>query len=212
MVFCLLLCFIKLFKFLNFLAHLYLSPINTDVMMGNFFADGILGNQFQHFNQDIKNGIKLHREIDTFTDSHPIVKQSKRRLHDRYRLYKGIIIDIFYDHYLAKNWTDYSAIPLDVYVDSIYNLLQKEYKTLPEKTQHMLPYMIEYNWLYNYQFKEGIQRVLNGMNNRTKNKSQMNLALEDLEIHYQKLENDFKIFFEDLQDFAKLKIHEIQNI
>ena len=195
---------------MNFLAHLYLSPTNSDILLGNFFADGILGNQFQHYNQDIKNGIILHREIDTFTDNHPITKQSKRRLHDRYRLYKGIIIDIFYDHFLAKNWYNYSVIPLDIYVDSIYALLQKEYKTLPEKTQHMLPYMMEYNWLFNYQYKEGIQRVLNGMNNRTKNKSQMNLALEDLDLHYTEFENDFTLFFKDLIQFSNQKITELQ--
>ncbi len=178
-------------------------------MMGNFFADGILGNQFQHYNQDIKNGIKLHREIDTFTDQHQTVRQSKRRLHNRYRLYKGIIIDIFYDHFLAKNWQNYSAVPLDVYVNSIYKLLQTEFDILPEKTQHMLPYMMEYNWLFNYQYKEGIQRVLNGMNNRTKNKSQMNLALEDLKLHYTEFENDFTLFFKDLIQFSNQKITEL---
>lgn len=114
-------------------------------MLGNFFADGILGNKFQHYNQDIKNGIMLHREIDTFTDSHPVVKKSKQRLHSKYRLYKGVIIDIFYDHFLAKNWNQYSEIPLDVYVNSVYKLLKMELKTLPEKTQHMLPYMINHN-------------------------------------------------------------------
>ncbi len=178
-------------------------------MLGNFFADGIKGNKFQHYNDDIKKGIKLHREIDTFTDSHPIVKQSKKRLHDRYRLYKGVIIDIFYDHFLAKNWNHYSVIPLDIYVDSIYRLLNSEFENLPNETQHMLPFMIENNWLYNYQFKEGIQKVLNGMNNRTKNKSQMNLAIEDLEIHYQDFEDDFTLFFQDLQDFCASKNQEL---
>lgn len=194
---------------MNFLAHLYLSPNNTDVIMGNFFADGIRGNKFQHYNEDIKYGIKLHREIDTYTDNHPIVKQSKNRLHPRYRLYKGVIIDIFYDHFLAKNWDQYSAIPLEVFVDSIYQLLDNNFPILPEKTQHMLPYMKEYNWLYNYQYIEGLQRVLNGMNNRTKNKSQMNLAVEDLEKHYQDFEHDFFAFFEDLKNFSHLKYQEL---
>ena len=178
-------------------------------MMGNFFADGIVGNKFSHYNQDIQKGIRLHREIDTFTDAHPIVKQSKRRLHERYGLYKGIIIDIFYDHFLAKNWNNYSATPLDVYVNAVYNLLNSEFENLPEKTQYMLPFMIEYNWLYNYQFIEGIQRVLNGMNNRTKKKSHMNLAVEDLQIHYQDFENDFQTFFEELKQFCHDKINKL---
>ena len=173
-------------------------------------ADGIVGNRFTHYSKDIQDGVRLHREIDTFTDAHEITRISKRRLHKRYGLYAGIIIDIFYDHFLAKNWDRYSAIPLDVYVDSVYDLLNNNIKTLPEKTQDMLPYMIEYNWLYNYQFMEGMQRVLNGMNRRTKNKSQMNLATQDLQEHYTELESDFTEFFDQLQEFSHQKLIEIQ--
>lgn len=191
---------------MNFLAHLYLSPNNNDVMIGNFIADGVIGNQFLHYNQDIQKGIWLHRAIDTFTDSHEIHRRSKRRLHQRYGLYAGIIIDIFYDHYLAKNWNDYSVIPLDIYVQSVYNLLQSQFEILPEKTKHLLPYMIEYDWLFNYQYKEAIQEVLNGMNRRTKNKSQMNLALEDLISNDKELESDFTLFFAELKEFSQQKV------
>lgn len=194
---------------MNFLAHLYLSKSNTEIMIGNFIADSIRGNHFTHYSKDIQKGIRLHREIDTFTDAHEIVRKSKRRLDKRYGLYAGIIIDIFYDHFLAKNWDDYSAIPLDVYVDSVYNLLNSKFDNLPEKTQHLLPFMIEYNWLYNYQFMEGMQRVLNGMNRRTKNKSQMHLATQDLQEHYQEFESDFKAFFQDLEEFSTKKLAEI---
>lgn len=195
---------------MNFLAHLYLSENNTNIMIGNFIADHIRGNQFTHFHQEIQNGIKLHREIDTFTDVHKITRKSKRRLNKRYGLYAGIIIDIFYDHYLAKNWNDYSAIPLDVYVNSIYDLLQNQKEILPEKTIHLLPFMIEYNWLYNYQFKEGIESVLKGMNRRTKNKGQMDLAIEDLKELDKEFEQDFRIFFDDLKVFSHQKLKEIQ--
>ncbi|NVK53505.1 MAG: DUF479 domain-containing protein [Flavobacteriaceae bacterium] len=196
---------------MNFLAHLYLSQQNTNIIIGNFMADGIRANKFEHYAEEIKQGILLHREIDTFTDAHPIVRQSKRRLHPRYKHYKGVIIDIFYDHYLAKNWRDYSAIPLDIYVQSVYDLLQENRQVLPKKTQHMLPYMIEYNWLYNYQFIEGIQRVLNGMNNRTKQKSQMHLAVEDLQQFNLEFEQDFTTFFKDLQSFTHKKLLEFDN-
>ena len=179
-------------------------------MIGNFIADSIRGNQFTHYSKDIQKGIRLHREIDTFTDAHEIVRRSKRRLHKRYGLYAGIIIDIFYDHYLAKNWDDYSAIPLEVYVDSVYKLLNSQFEILPEKTQHLLPFMIEYNWLYNYQYLEGMQRVLNGMNRRTKNKSQMHLAVQDLQEHTKEFESDFTEFFEELQAFTDQKLDEIQ--
>lgn len=181
-------------------------------MIGNFIADSIRGNQFTHLHPEIQQGIRLHREIDTFTDAHEIVRKSKRRLHKRYGLYAGVVIDIFYDHYLAKNWDKYSAMPLDIYVNSVYDLLQDNFDMLPEKTQHMLPYMMEYNWLYNYQYQEGIERVMNGMNRRTKNRAQMNLAIEDLRILNSEFQQDFELFFEDLRTFSHQKLTEIQSL
>lgn len=194
---------------MNFLAHIYLSNDNTNILIGNFIADGIPGNKFDHYSKEIKQGILLHREIDTFTDAHEIVRKSKRRLHARYNHYKGVIIDIFYDHYLARNWHHFSEIPLDVYVQSVYTLLKDNFDILPEKTQHLLPYMIEYDWLYNYQYTEGIREVLNGMNRRTKGISQMNLAIEDLQNLDTEFEKDFMLFFEELRVFSNQKIKQI---
>ena len=154
------LCFFILnIKILNFLAHLYLSENYQKIMIGNFIADHIKGNQFTHLDPIIQKGIKLHREIDTFTDSHKITRMSKRRLHKRYGLFAGIVIDIFYDHYLAKNWSNYSAIPLKIYVNSFYDLVYSYQEVLPEKTLKMIPNMIKYDWLFNYQYKEGIKRL-----------------------------------------------------
>ena len=200
---------IKFYR-LNFLAHLYLSENNPNIMIGNFIADHIKGNQFTHLSSEIQQGIKLHREIDTFTDAHKITRTSKRRLHKRYGLFAGIIIDIFYDHYLAKNWSDYSAMPLGVYVNSVYQLLTQQKQILPEKTLQMMPFMIQYNWLYNYQYKEGIKSVLNGMNRRTNNKGQIDLAIEDLYQLDKYFEKDFQLFFEDLQIFSHQKIKQLQ--
>jgi len=191
---------------MNLLAHLYLSPNNTEIMLGNFFADHIKGNKLENYSELVKKGVYLHRAIDTFTDNHTIVKTSKRRLHERYGHYDGVIIDIFYDHFLAKNWKDYSQIPLDIFTQSVYDVLTTNKNLLPEKTKEVLPYLIKYNWLYNYQFKKAISDVLNGMDRRTKGKSQMNLAIEDLEIYYEVLENDFQLFFKELQEFVLLKI------
>lgn len=196
---------------MNFLAHLYLSEDNTNIMIGNFIADSVKGNNFTHFHPEIQQGIRLHREIDTFTDAHEIVRISKRRLHKRYGLYAGVVIDIFYDHYLARNWHLYSAIPLALYVHEVYELLQKHFDLLPEKTQHMLPFMIEHNWLYNYQYKEGIERVMNGMNRRTKNRAQMNLAIEDLVALDTEFENDFTMFFKELRTFSHQKLIDLQS-
>lgn len=178
-------------------------------MIGNFIADHIIGNHYENFSSEVQQGIFLHREIDTFTDAHKIVRKSKRRLHKRYRHYAGVIIDIFYDYFLAKNWADYSDIPLDDYTKSIYNLFEKISDDLPIKSQRFIHYMIEYNILYNYQFKDGIEKVLKGMDYRTKGKSQMTLAIEDLIVLEEVLEKDFTLFFKDLQEFTEQKLLEI---
>ena len=194
---------------MNFLAHLYLSQNNTNILIGNFIADHIRGNKYESFSKEIKQGIFLHRAIDTFTDAHKIVRKSKRRLHARYRHYDGVIIDIFYDYFLAKNWASYSEIPLAVYTDAIYHLFDEIKLDLPLKSQQFIKYMIEYNILFNYQYKDGIEKVLNGMNNRTKGKSQMNLAIEDLKILEKEFEEDFTLFFKDLITHTNQKLKEI---
>ncbi|PQJ77680.1 ACP phosphodiesterase [Polaribacter porphyrae] len=171
-------------------------------MIGNFIADHIKGNHYKSFSKEIQQGIFLHREIDTFTDAHKIVRQSKRRLHERYRHYDGVIIDIFFDYFLAKNWNDYSAIPLKIYTKSVYDLFDKRASELPIKSQQFIKYMIEYDILFNYQFEDGIAKVLNGMNRRTKGKSQMHLAIEDLKELQSEFEEDFTFFFSDLITFT----------
>jgi acyl carrier protein phosphodiesterase len=190
---------------MNFLAHLYLSKSNNNILLGNFIADSVKGKDYNNYSPEVKIGILLHRAIDHYTDTHPTVKKSMRRLNERYRHYDGVIIDILYDHFLAKNWASYSEIPLELYAENAYSFLQENIEIFPARVQKLLPFMIEYNWLVGYASLEGIERVLNGMNNRTKGVSQMNLAIEDLKIHYSALEEDFSIFFEDLLKFTEEK-------
>lgn len=191
---------------MNFLAHLYLSQNNTNLMIGNFIADHIRGNHYKEYSNEIQQGVILHRAIDTYTDAHVIVRKSKRRLHKRYGHYNGVIIDIFYDYFLAKNWAFFSEVPLEIYTDYIYKLFQKKAPELPIKSQQFIKYMTEYDLLFNYQFKEGIEKVLQGMNNRTKGKSQMHLAIEDLQELEHEFEDDFTLFFKDLVAFTNLKL------
>ena len=190
---------------MNFLAHIYLSFGDEEITLGNFIADSIRGNKYKHLPERVQKGIKLHRHIDTFTDAHPTVRKSTKRLHENYSHYSGIIVDIFYDHFLAKNWQNYSDIPLDTFVDNFYDLLENNYEILPDATRHMMPYMIADNWIFNYSKKEGISRVLDGMNRRTKNRSKMNFAILDLETYYVEFEKEFTIFFEELISFSKQK-------
>jgi len=193
----------------NFLAHIYLSFDDPEITLGNFFADHIRGNKYKHFPSKVQKGILLHRAIDTFTDAHPIPRISSKRLHKNYSHYSRVIVDIFYDHFLAKNWADYSEVPLKRFAESFYDLLEKNYELLPLGTQRMMPYMVADNWLYHYASLDGISRVLNGMNRRTKNKSRMNFAILDLEEHYNDFESEFQAFFEELITFSRLKFNEL---
>ncbi|KAF2334001.1 ACP phosphodiesterase [Flavobacterium nitrogenifigens] len=191
---------------MNFLAHIYLSGDNDLIKIGNFMADGIRGKQFEHFPEDVQKGILLHRFIDTYTDSHDIFRKSTKRLHERYHHYAGVIVDIVYDHFLAKNWTRYSNEELELFVKRFYHSLHDNYDILTEKTQGLMPYMIERNWLLSYRTTEGIQNILTQMDRRSKNISQMQFAVEELTEFYDEFEEEFTLFFEEMRTKAKEKL------
>lgn len=191
---------------MNFLAHIYLSGDNDLIKIGNFMADGIRGKQFEHFPEDVQKGILLHRFIDTYTDSHDIFRQSTKRLHDNYHHYAGVIVDIVYDHFLAKNWTKYSDEKLEDFINRFYNSLHQNYDILTEKTQGLMPYMIERNWLLSYRTVEGIQQILTQMDRRSKNMSRMQFAIEELKEYYTEFEEEFTLFFEQLRINSKEKL------
>lgn len=188
---------------MNFLAHIYLSGNDENIIIGNFIADAIKGKKYLNYPREIQKGILLHREIDTFTDSHPIVHQSTAKLHSKYSHYSSVIVDILYDHFLAKNWHQYHAIPLAEYVQDFYALLKKNYKNLPTRIQRLTPYMIADNWLLSYATVEGIGRILAQMNVRTKGIVDMDQAVKELEEFYDEFENEFTLFFEELRSHSK---------
>ncbi|WP_298345605.1 acyl carrier protein phosphodiesterase [uncultured Algibacter sp.] len=192
---------------MNYLAHVYLSGDNDLVTIGNFIADGIKGKRYKKYPIDIQIGILLHRHIDTFTDAHKTVRQSTKRLHKKYGHYSGIIVDILYDHFLAKNWGHYSNTPLEEYTEYFYDSLETHYDILPSRIQKMMPYMLADNWLLSYASIEGITRVLEGMNRRTKNRSSMNEAVIELEAFYTEFENEFSSFFDELIASSKKKLN-----
>ncbi len=190
---------------MNFLAHIYLSFEDDEIAIGNFIADSIRGKKYKHLPDRVQKGIILHRAIDTFTDAHPIPRVSSKRLHKNFSHYSRVIVDIYYDHFLAKNWKKYSVTPLPVFVEEFYEVLKANFEILPDGVKRMMPYMIADNWLLNYAKMDGIGRVLNGMNRRTKNKSKMNFAIIDLKTHYEAFENEFTLFFEELIIFSRQK-------
>ncbi len=191
---------------MNFLAHIYLSGTNDLIKIGNFMADGIRGHDYLNFHQDIQKGIILHRAIDTFTDSHPVFRKSKHRLHEAYGHYSGVIIDLFYDHFLAKNWANYSKKSLEETALQFYALLQTHYSLLTERTQNMLPFMIAQNWLVSYASIEGLTMILFQMDHRTKNRVAMHQAINELLAFYSDFEEEFTRFFEEIQLHCQEKL------
>lgn len=191
---------------MNFLAHIYLSGDNDLIKIGNFMADGIHGKNFDNFPLDIQKGIILHRSIDSFTDNHPIFRQSTKRLHANYHHYSGIIVDIFYDHFLAKNWKIYSDEELEDFIARFYQSLETNYDFLTEKTQQMMPYLIKQNWLSSYQSIDGIEMILEKMDNRMKRNSTMRFSVAELRTYYFEFESEFTTFFEELKTHTSIKL------
>ena len=174
--------------------------------IGNFMADGIHGKNFDSFPMEIQKGIILHRAIDTFTDAHPVFRQSTKRLHANYHHYSGIIVDIFYDHFLAQNWSKYSDESLEYYTERFYQSLRDNHDFLTEKTRKMIPYLIAQNWLLSYQTIEGIEIILEKMDNRMKRDSNMRFSVAELSTFYSEFEQEFTDFFEELRTHSKEKI------
>ena len=194
---------------MNFLAHIYLSGDNELVSLGNFMADSIKGKEYEQYEPEVKAGVLLHRAIDSYTDAHSMVRKSKKRLFKRYGHYSGVIVDILYDHFLAKNWSDYSEIDLKQYVEDFYDSVEHHFELLPPRAQRMVPFMIADNWLLSYSTIEGIGRVLDGMNRRTQNRSQMNHAIDELQEFYLDFEQEFTAFFDELIEFSNEQLKEL---
>lgn len=191
---------------MNFLAHIYLSGDDDGITIGNFIADGIKGKKYLKYPPKIQKGILLHRGIDTFTDAHPTVRKSTKRLHKNYGHYSGVIVDILYDHFLAKNWSQYHSQPLAEYIEDFYEMLRNNYSILPMRIKRMMPYMMADNWLLSYASIKGISTILVKMNTRTHNRSKMNFAVLELEEFYLEFEIEFTSFFAELIAFSKEKL------
>ena len=194
---------------MNFLAHIHLSGENDDIKIGNFIADSVRTKDLPNFTPDIQLGIKLHWAIDDYTDHHEVVKESKALLYDEHHKYGAVLVDIFYDHYLARDWAQFSNEDLGVFVNHFYKLLSDRKQELPERINFMRPYMVRYNWLYNYQFLEGIERVLGGMSRRASFENKMNLGTNALKEHYETFGEHFKLFYPYLEKFVTHKKQEL---
>jgi len=167
--------------------------------VGNFIADHVKGRMVESFSEDIINGIRLHRLIDAFTDAHPVVEESKARLRPEFRKYAPVIVDVYYDHFLARDWAQYHHLPLEEFAANCYRMLRENESLLPERALHMLNYMEPQNWLVSYATLQGMQRALTGLSRRTTFASNMQYAHLFLEKHYAAFEDEFNRFFPEIR-------------
>lgn len=184
---------------MNFLAHIYLSGNDDLLKIGNFIADTVRGKQYLDYPQAIQQGILLHRKIDSFTDQHPIFRSSKKRLFPEFGHYSGVIVDIFYDYFLAKNWSYYSDVPLKKYAKDFYKLLQQHKHLLNERANLLIHYIVKENWLESYQTLEGIEKIFYQMDRRTDFRSKMQFATDFLSKNETDFEHEFFVFFQNIR-------------
>jgi len=188
---------------MNFLAHIYLSGDSMEILIGNFIGDYVKGKKFTGYPEEVKQGIMLHRKIDSFTDSHAITRASKKVIAEKYGLYAGIVVDIFYDHFLSANWDLYSEMPLREYIHDRYRLLDSGFSIFPVGVKSWFPYFIKSNWLETYIHFEGLNMVFKRMSYRTSLPDHSDYAVNQLKENYNFLKENFIEFFADMREMVQ---------
>ncbi len=195
---------------MNYLAHLLLAENNAESRIGNLLGDFVKG-RIDHKNSSyspaIIKGIKTHFKVDEYTDRHEIFKRSKKQIFQSQGRFSSVLIDVFYDHFLANHWHLFSSEKLETFADNTYTTLQKNNHLLPEKLQLILPRIILENWLVSYKKIEGIQRTCQRLGKRTKRPNHFEIAHHDLQHNYQALEADFLSFFPQLVKYVNTNRH-----
>ncbi|MCK5825603.1 MAG: acyl carrier protein phosphodiesterase [Desulfuromusa sp.] len=184
---------------MNYLAHLYFSDSNPLAWSGSLMGDFVKGAVPVTFPQELSRHLKLHRHIDTLTQRSEIFQTSRRRLDPRFRYARSVLVDVFYDHFLACRWDEYSDQPLAEFSQDVYRGLQFCYDLLSPGLQQQLPRMIEYDWLTAYRQPEIIHRVLQRLEERLKHKIPVASGFSQLELWREELESDFTAFMAEAQ-------------
>jgi acyl carrier protein phosphodiesterase len=190
---------------MNFLAHIYLSGENEQIRIGNFIADWIKGSEFKKFPEDIQKGILIHRSIDSYTDSHPTVRKSKNRFSEKYHKYAGVLIDVFYDHFLAMDWDTFSPVPLQDYNNRVKASLLKEIQCFPADLQDFIPKFMNFGWMDLYVSIDGIDKVLRGMVSNTSLPDKTDDAIRIFRENYSDFRLEFYDYFPQLMHYVEEK-------
>ena len=187
---------------MNYLAHAYLSFNEPEILVGNLISDFVKGKKKFEYSPGIQRGISLHREIDNFTDTHPVTKEAKEIFRPAYRLYAGAFMDVVYDHFLATDKNEFTTESLLHFSENTYRLVEPFTAVLPDAFQKIFPYMQQQNWLNNYQYNWGIERSLAGVVRRSAYLSESDTAFLLFETHYQHLQACYDSFFPWLKNFV----------
>ena len=188
---------------MNYLAHLLLSGDNEEIIIGNYIGDAIKGKDLAAFEVGIQKGIMMHRNIDTFADGHSTFRESKKIFVPVFDKYSGVLIDVFYDHFLAKEFHQHHHVDLADFSSSTYSTLQKNSHHLPYHSTSFLEYMMKYDILKAYATIDGIQYVLKGLTRRIGGKVDLVNAIPILENNYDVLEKQFESFFAEAHPHFK---------
>jgi len=187
---------------MNYLAHAYLSFNKPEILVGNMISDFVKGRKKYDYPQKIQHGIMLHREIDNFTDTHFATKEAKEIFRPSYRLYAGSFIDVVYDHFLALDKNEFTDESLKAFTVNTYSLLDQYTDHFPEKFRMMYPYMKAHNWLYNYRYRQGIEKSLGGVVRRAKYLTESDTAYVLFTDHYDSLKQLYRLFFPELKSMT----------
>jgi acyl carrier protein phosphodiesterase len=195
---------------MNYLAHAYLSFNESEVLVGNMISDYVKGKTQYDYPQQVQAGIRLHRAIDDFTDHHPATKEMMTIFRPQYRLYAGAFVDIVYDYFLANDRNEFlNDDALEQFTIKTYSSLQNYTSLFPQKFAAMFPYMVSQNWLYHYQYDQGIQKSFNGLVRRATYLEESNIAFEIFMNNKIFLEQQYYVFFKSVKKFAA---HTLQDL
>ncbi len=197
------LCCTNALFWMNYLAHIYLSGDTEEIILGNFIGDYVKGNKYQQYPECIAYGIMLHRSIDSFTDQHRDVKSCIDLLKPDYGRYAGIVVDIFFDHFLAANWNQYSAYSLRDFAKRAHAVFLSNFRLLPFKVKQFLPFFIQHKRFESYAQINNIRQVLDIMSKRTSLPAKTDQAIHILTEEYSLLESLFRSFFEEMINYVE---------
>ncbi|GAB1453543.1 acyl carrier protein phosphodiesterase [Draconibacterium sp.] len=187
---------------MNYLAHLFLSGPDEQTMVGNFIGDYVKGNTWNKFPENIKKGILMHRRIDSFTDAHPKFREAKALFRSEFGLYSGIVVDLLYDHYLAKNWNEYSDLTLRTFAKRSHAVLLQNFRHLPLRVQSFLPFLIQHRRLESYASVNGIVQTLKIMSNYSSLPAKSDFVMQTVQSSNNFFEGNFREFMGDLMEYA----------